>query len=298
MKKYWGIIVLSVIFLALLAYVVYAFKFDTKNVSNKVLFETDILNISSVSIDSPISYEVKKTAYGYGLFVPENIPAKNEILEDIVKTCSKIEYESIIEENSKNLGQFGLENPTAVLNIKTVSDSQKVIYFGKKTPVNDGVYVKFDKENTVYKINDIVSNKLTQNVNDIIDKNLLQFNKEIIDRVVLFSNGQNIEFVKEDNLWFYQEVVIDQDLVNQLFDKLQSIEVGGIINKNEYITELSNPEIQFSMFASDKEELAIDMHLINDRYIVIKDGIPLQYYYSVDDMKNISDQMERLLLDI
>lgn len=287
-KKYWKTILLFAVFIGLLIFVVYTYRNEPKEKS-KIIFQTDKSKITSVKLISSKEFEIKKLQKGYGLFIPEEVPAIQNRLLDIVNAASKVEYDTIIVQKAVNYNEFGLGQPNTVVVINVGNGSRKVLYIGDKTPTEDGYYAKQEGQSTIYKISLSTGEKFTQPIDNLIDKKIFIFDKEKIDKIVLNYNNFSKIFIKENGVWENGNKQLKQEKANELLDRLSNIEVEGLVSKDQYVKGNRKPYVELVIYEANNEVLNISLIKVNEKYNVIKKGVQVQYYveeYTFDKIKN------------
>jgi len=291
MRKYLITIILSIIFIGLLIYVVFTYNDKSKSAQNQVLFQIDKTQISSIEYTSKMKMEFKNINNKYTLFVPEEVPSEASKVDDFVNTCTKIEYETLISQNESNLAQFGLSNSQKSITINQKDGSKYSFDIGDKTPTEDGYYIK-DNKNNVYKINMDISRIFELKIDDFINKGIITFDKDKLDKIIFTYNGETT-FEKINGSWKVNNSQLNQDLVSQLFDKINGIMVDGLLSKEQYLN-ISKPEIKITAYQGGQvvsEILAVKAK--ENIYAITKSGILVQYYMSNETLEKTKGDILR-----
>lgn len=290
MKKYLKTIILSVMFIGLLIFVIFSYSKSTKKDEAKVLFETNKTDISSVIFNK---VEFKMINDSYAMFIPEEVPADSNVIQEFVNRCSKIEYMSIISKDGQNLSEFGLENPSKLITINKNNGNKFSFSIGDKTPSEDGYYIKDDK-NQVYKISSDLGSTFEKTQDDFINKSITKFDMDKTDKIVYVINNAEYVLARVNNVWQINNIPLDKNISTQLIDKIQTITVDGLLPKENYVVP-PNYDFKAFVYSGGTELLNIMAVKINDnQYLITKLGINAQYYITSEHFETIKTDILNL----
>ncbi len=109
------------------------------------------------------------------------------------------------DENPSGLGEYGLDNPAAVVEVYSGEGSEaRTVSIGD--PVQGRYYVKVDDRDAVFEIDSADVNMLTQNLFSLRDKRITSFEKDIIDAMEISLPDQMYVLMKEDtsDQWYME----------------------------------------------------------------------------------------------
>ena len=128
-----------------------------------ILIEKEVKDLSSVEVTTSFgTYLIEQTSedtdkdgkpvYNYSIKEYEGLPVDTSSLNGTAKTSTEIFANSIIEENSQRLKEFGLETPASVVK-QTYFDGSVISFkIGNETPSGEQYYVCMNDETTVYEV--------------------------------------------------------------------------------------------------------------------------------------------------
>ena len=117
-----------------------------------ILIEKEVKDLSSVEVTTSFgTYLIEQTSedtdkdgkpvYNYSIKEYEGLPVDTSSLNGTAKTSTEIFANSIIEENSQRLKEFGLETPASVVK-QTYFDGSVISFkIGNETPSGEQYYV-------------------------------------------------------------------------------------------------------------------------------------------------------------
>jgi len=114
------------------------------------LVHKQISEISMVSVSNENGeYSVKNED---GLFTVHDIPGdvvNTEYVDMLLDECSSVYYESVANEQPEDLQIYGLQKPTATVNISYTDGTELQLLFGDEEPVSGGRYFKTAADNRI-----------------------------------------------------------------------------------------------------------------------------------------------------
>jgi hypothetical protein len=127
-------------------------------------------------------------------------------LRSMMFTISSISATSKIEENPKDLSDYGLDDPQFVLTVNFDDGSSTTVYVGNETPVKNYYYANTDKDDTVYTIGNYLTSLMTRQPYEYlaIDYFPTYEDNDIYENIVRFiltrRDGVSIEVVLDKDL--------------------------------------------------------------------------------------------------
>ena len=121
-------------------------------------------------------------------------------------TISSITATSIIEENPKDLSDYGLDDPQFSLTISFTDGSSTTVFVGNQTPILNNYYANTDHDDTVYTIGGYLTGLMTRHPHEYlaVDSFPTYEESEIYENLVHFI------LTRRDGVKI--EVVLDKDL--------------------------------------------------------------------------------------
>lgn len=300
MKFYRNIIILLVVFIALGLTYIYLPKQEDKDSGGEEI------TIKSISKDSMAEISLKnhnglitlvRNGTDWNMIKPREYKLDKVSTESFVDNFTDLKSQGIVEENTQELKNYGLDNPEATLTVKT-TDGKSISYLlGNETPIEGERYLKTSDSNTVYRVNSYIAGDLLRSSFEFRDKAVYQFKPEEVNTVVLTKQGKEfIRFVKE-NEW---SVVAaegkskgKQDEISSVVDKFSGLKIKeSIVDDPEADLKkygLDNPDYTVLMLMKDgtKQELHVGKEKDDESLYVKKPGQTEVFTVSKEDISFI-----------
>jgi hypothetical protein len=290
MKKYLGLI-LGLIFVLMLGFTIYYSSKISSKKDEKIIFQTEKNNIEAIDINSESLFKVERDNGKYKLITTKEIPYMQNAVEGLFESASKIEYSSIVEENAKDIAQFGLSEPKAQVKLRLKDNSYKTFNIGKQTPTQDGYYFKEDSKPTIYKVSDSSVGPFMQNANELAEKKIFNdLNKDnVTSTVFTYQNPQEV-FENKNGQWFYGNKQLDQEKLNYLYNEIKGVTADKIAAEGQLVNENAEPFIEISFQLKDGSTQNTSLiRKDEENYNIVKQGSNVQYVMSAasfDSYKN------------
>ena len=155
--------------------------------------------------DIKISQENGK--YVYDVYPEDDFFGYNTSrLHPMMFTVSSVTATSKIEENPKDLSDYGLDDPSFTLTVSFSDGNSVTINVGNETPVRNYYYAITDKDNTVYTIGNYLTTLFSRKPYEYraVDSFPTYTDEDIYENIVHFS------FTRRDGV--YTEIMLDKDL--------------------------------------------------------------------------------------
>ena len=121
-------------------------------------------------------------------------------------TISSISATSVIEEDPKDLGVYGLDDPQFALTVSFTDGSSTTVFIGNETPILNYYYANTDQDNTVYTIGGYLTGLMTRRPHEYLaidsfptyeDSDLYEY---LVHFILTRRDGVNIEVVLDKDL--------------------------------------------------------------------------------------------------
>jgi Domain of unknown function (DUF4340) len=138
----------------------------------------------------------------WSITAPEQLPADQDAASGVASALSPVTADNIVEDKPKDLGQFGLNNPSLTVTVDEKNGKTQQLFFGDDVPAGSLVYARVGSDPKVYAVSSGVKTSLDKGANDLRDKRLLTFDSNRLTRMELVSGKSDIEFGKNNqNDW-------------------------------------------------------------------------------------------------
>ncbi len=183
--------------------------------------ELDVKIIQNKDADGTIAYEYEVSPD------PGKFEYDSSKFRSMLYTISSISAVKLVEENAKNLSDYGLDEPTATVRTYYSDGSQVDIIIGSQAPVDDNYYCMTSESNAVYTIGSYVDSLLVRRPIEYRDITLFPAYTE--DDI--YTNINHVTLTERDGSCI--ETVLDTNLDNEYntegsqYVMLQPYQVSG-----------------------------------------------------------------------
>lgn len=251
MKAYKNSIIFLVVFAVLLggyfAYEKFGKKADDAGsgttAANDSNYQTILKAEKDKIIEIKIQYKGQNLVFGpkdkkIVLTSPANVKFNETTIYNMTSTLESVVSSKIIENNPKDLAQYGLNNPKATITVKLTDGSAKTLYVGNKSPSDSNYYVKISGSDVVYTVGSYSVEALLIDADKIRDKSLFVFEKpEDINYLALEKNGK-LSFeakVEGDSGWLLKQPIqyeADSSRLQPILDAALKLSIKEFVAEN------------------------------------------------------------------
>lgn len=163
MRKLISLFVLLVLFIALYFVVETVNKGkekanEAKNEASISIHKMDVANIISFSYQyEGIQYLFQKENDVWICTNDTSIELDQNLVDNLIHKFKDVSASRIVEENSSDLSQYGLDNPTNIIKVTDKFDKTVIFNIGNENKIVNGYYIKTQENNTVYLIDNFPS---------------------------------------------------------------------------------------------------------------------------------------------
>jgi hypothetical protein len=181
----------------------------------------DIQHIELTSSGQKIA-AARKNQTEWTLTAPRQLDADSDEITRLADTATKLEQESVVEENAANLEKFGLRPAQSSLRIKTRDGKEYAMNFGIKNPTGNAAYASMPNQNRVFLIPAHFVSSFDKKVDDLRNHTVLSFEQPEAQSLTIRSPKGDIDLFKDstDRWWF-------KGMANRAADSPQ---VRGVLN--------------------------------------------------------------------
>ena len=177
-------------------------KLQQKEISGKVLSfkNEDIKEFSLDKQDQTITLVQNRNKI-WNLSQPlkavGDIPTAENFLTDI----ANIEKSRVVENNPKNLSQYGLETPTSKVRLKFKDGREETILLGDNSPIGGSIYLKLESKPAILLAATSKTN-FDKSVYDFRDKTIFNFSSGAINQIQIKREKNPLTLIREKNEWW------------------------------------------------------------------------------------------------
>lgn len=210
-------------------------KYEKSKVFTSNYENTDYFSIFRKS--ELLSFE-KKDGFWY-MISPESHLAGESETESILNIMQNLNIEDIIDENPKDLDEFGLKPPSMILTLKS-AEKEETILVGTKNYSQASYFAKRDNSPEVFTISNIGLSNFESPAEKFISRAALAISPSNIYEVKIKNKKEAIELSKEPlgennykwNIIHPKRKVADSDKVEEFLWNLKNTEVDKNMGKS------------------------------------------------------------------
>jgi hypothetical protein len=176
---------------------------DTAEKHDKVFtVEADKVEEITVKSESGDRTTLKKNGSEWQIVAPADKAARADAAEasGISTNLSNLEQQRVVEEDAKNLGDFGLEKPRVEVSFKTGGQEQ-TLQIGSKTPTGNDLYAKLAGQSKVFLIAAYLESTFNRSTFDLRDKTALKVDTQAVDSLEVTTENGTKKFAKVNGAW-------------------------------------------------------------------------------------------------
>lgn len=207
--KFRGLLIACVVLLALTGVLYWsghhkASKKESAANSTPVILKVNPASVTSLTIHrsdaAPVTL-AKQSSGVWKITAPRPLRADQPTVKSMLTDLSPLKAERVIEKKASNLKTFGLERPSAVIDITEKGHAKQKLLFGDNTPTGDSVYAMVAGNPRVFTTYAFHKTDLSMGLNDLRDTRLITARPEKMTRIDLTHEGRRIEFARKNGNW-------------------------------------------------------------------------------------------------
>ena len=224
------------------------------------------------------SFEVeRKNGNWIGKGIPDYVDIDQSRVWAILRTFINLKIDNFEDDEPENLGAYGLDKPSAEIDI--FQDGKPIrVLFGNKKDSGD-YFIKLGSDNSVYSVSEFVLRQIPEGVNDIRVRRVVKLDAEKVRGVEINRGDNKISILKEGNKWKLggdNSKKVDESKVGELIADIGSLEVEEFVDDNPKGLSsygLDKPETELTVLESDKKRTVLFGKAEKDKvYFKFADG--------------------------
>lgn len=288
------------------------------------VFKTDSTKVTSVQVkNSKGKYTIHQSGGKFTVDDVNSAVLNQSTLSSAVNEASDIEASELIEKDSTNLKQYGLDNPAVVVDVTSSGGKTSTIDIGNQTPGGDGTYVKMGDSSTVYKTTDTTaSSTFSGSVTGFVSTTIASLDSTKLSELTSITFGgasrsapivlneektaASASSTSSGSVPTYdmsspRNYSLDVDKISTLTTALETLSASSVLSldvSDANLTKygLKNPQYTFG-FTYGSQQTVIDIGTpYNDSGVaylpVVVEGMPAIYSIAQSDMSFYNWQMQ------
>jgi len=155
---------------------------------------------------------------------PWEYDGDNRNIETLTRTLSESIKRTIVEEKTDDLSQYGLDNPSLILNVSLrYGLPEKMLFIGNRLKAIGATHLyyakQFDKD-LIFTLESTIVEMLTHVEEWYIDKNPMKLNREMVNRITLETGNRIITFMMDAQRNWSVVSPVDKNLEMEIINKI------------------------------------------------------------------------------
>lgn len=184
---------------------------------------TAVTNLTLKRKDSPPVALSRSSAGQWQITAPITATADSDAISGMLSNLTPLTANRVVDDNSSNLAQFGLSDPSVELDVTTKDNKTTRLLLGDDTPTGDAVYAAVAGNPRVFTATSFVKTSLNKSLDDLRDKRLLPVDANSVSRIEFSHKGQDIDFGRVQNGWQIEKPQPWRTATYQVSDLLQQV---------------------------------------------------------------------------
>lgn len=300
---------------------------DSSSTADITVFKVTSTDITKLHVKtSKDEYTITQSD---GKFALEGIPTEilsQDSLSFAVETAADIKATKLVEKGASDLSQYGLDNPTKVIDI-TTKDKTVTVNIGNETPLKDGTYLCLKGSSDIYKVNTSTVLSFEDFKTDYVNLSVYSVDSEELSNItkleftgsartapiVLVKNTSSSSSGSSSTTPTFdmqspRNYALDSDKMTNVINDLESLSATGVLSldvSDESLQKygLKNPEYSFVVTnkgAKATFDFGTPFEEDGTKYIpVVLEGTPVIYKVAVSEVEfynyKLGDLCSRLL---
>ncbi len=191
---------------------------------------------------------------------PIALAADSPAVENLLKSVSDYNYTSVVSTDKATWKNFGLENSSVKIRLKTLDGAETTLFFGSKAPVGYNSYLATSASDDVLMGSQHIAIAVTKTLHDLRSKAMVKIDESQIKSLEYNSlSGTDVSLVKDGNSYKFAAGGAEPDVayIRDFIDDLNFVKADKFIdNPDPALAEkFSNPEILVRLTFEGKPDL-------------------------------------------
>ena len=176
-------------------------KTKEKEMAGKVLYfkAANVKEFSLIKTDQTITLQQNPES-NWNLIQPLKTKGDNPESDSFLSEIENLEKLRVVENNPKDLEQYGLQDPAIKIHFKFKEGKQETLLFGHDSPMGDKTYLKLGGDARVL-LAVTLQTKLDKSVYDFRDKTILNFSSGSINQIQIQRKENPLYLIREKDQW-------------------------------------------------------------------------------------------------
>jgi len=144
---------------------------------------------------------LRKTEGGWQMIEPTPTEADPPEAVSVGQALANLELVRVVEENPKDLAQYGLEKPPIRVDFKAKNNVTGSLKLGDKNATMGEIYAQKNDEKRVFLVSSFQETNFNRKPFDLRDKKILKFDRDKADALTIARGAASIELARAGSEW-------------------------------------------------------------------------------------------------
>jgi uncharacterized protein DUF4340 len=241
-KKYNNTIVAAFVLIFLSgAYIIYSGHKSSEPAKAETQPEEKVLAVATNHIQSftlspreGVAVTCAKSGGEWTITAPKQFPADSTAVTSLLDSLTGATVSEVIEQNPKNLRDYGLDPPAETLKVETdAKPAEFEIKLGDESPTGEGLYAQWGGSPRVVTLAAYLKTSLEKSLFDLQDKRAVTLATEQLRKLVAEWKGHDVTLERNpEGVWdlvLPPAVRADKYAVENLVDRLRGLQMQSIL---------------------------------------------------------------------
>jgi hypothetical protein len=261
-------------------------------------------DVNAFSLKNPAGQiEAKKQKDGWTFAKPDAGQLADESdVASVLNAVSGAKMKNVVAESAENLGKYGLNPPPITFTVTNESGKSATLLVGKKE--GSDYYAKDSSRPTIFKVNETLYKKLTENYGDLRDKKLMHLTQSDFTRAELHNeNGTLVITPKAEQDWVAEappEIKGKAIATWKIFPSVANARALAIVDHPsvEIQSKLAKPLVQMTLTTKDGKKITVSFTPVIEDFVYAKTSdSPTVYKLNKNALADLNSKISEFAIE-
>ena len=261
-------------------------------------------DVNAFSLSNPAGQiEAKKEKEGWTFAKPDAGQLADESdVASLLNAVSGAKMKNVVAESAENLGKYGLNPPPITFTVTNESGKSASLLVGKKE--GSDYYAKDSSRPTIFKVNETVYKKLTENYGDLRDKKLMHLTQSDFTRAELHNeNGTLVITPKAEQDWVAEappEIKGKAIATWKIFPSVANARALALVDHPsvEIQSKLAKPLVQMTLTTKDGKKITVSFTPVIEDFVYAKTSdSPTVYKLNKNALADLNSKISEFAIE-